>query len=134
VSDSTRKVQWQLMLKYELTRRFAPVRGVSFVRPLRAARLYNPLGLDALKAHAFACARRSAAGGVVAPASYWHIHEDNWRSRDWIRCVRARPMYLTSMPTELFFDMYLYQLRACVNAGFRSVIPLPAITAAWRSG
>jgi len=60
--------------------------------------------------------------GVVAPPCFWHIHEDSVGGKNFLRRITVSPLYLTSIPGEVFLKMYLYQLRACVNAGFKAVI------------
>ena len=118
-----RKVQWELMLKHELDAAVAafPVAYLPF-GICEPHGLYNPLGLDGLKAHALCVRAAREGGGVAAPACFWHTHEESEVSRRFLSKITASPLYLTSMPFELVLRQYLYQLRACVNAGFRAVI------------
>ncbi|HNQ35195.1 MAG TPA: creatininase family protein [bacterium] len=120
-----RKVEWELMLKHELDQavRDCPVAYLSFGL-CEPHGFYNPLGLDGLKAHGLALEAARAGGGVAAPASFWHIHEDNSRSRAFLGRITELPLYLTSIPGPLFFQNFIYQLRACANAGFQAVVAI----------
>lgn len=119
------KVQWEQMLKHELDAAIAatPLAYLSFGL-CEPHGLYNPLGLDALKAHGLCVRAAQEGGGIVAPASYWHIHEQSEDHQDFLRKATASPIYLTSMPADMFRRWYLWQLRACVNAGCRAVIAI----------
>ena len=71
-----REVRWERMFPDELEKAFAERPLVYFAYGL--CEPHGPqctLGLDALKAHAIACATAQAHGGIVAPPDYWHIHE-----------------------------------------------------------
>ncbi len=83
----------------------------------------NAVGLDALKAHAIACAAARAHGGIVAPPDYWHIHECGvyacWAERAVGQVERS---WLTAMPPWQHFKNVLYHLRAADSLGFRAAI------------
>ena len=70
------EVRWERMFPDELEQAFAacPLLYLSYglCEPHGP---HNALGLDALKAHALACAAARASGGIVAPPDYWHVHE-----------------------------------------------------------
>lgn len=118
-----REVQWERMLKHELDAAVAafPVAYLPF-GICEPHGLYNPLGLDGLKAHGLCVRAAREGGGVAAPACFWHTHEESPVSRRFLSRITVAPLYLTSMPFELVLRQYLYQLRACVNAGFRAAI------------
>jgi creatinine amidohydrolase len=118
-----RKVQWERMLKHELDEAIAaaPLAYLSFGL-CEPHGLYNPLGLDGLKAYGICVRAAEAGGGIVAPPSFWHIHEESEDHQRFLERVTVEPNYLTSVPADLFRRWYLWQLRACVNAGCRAVI------------
>ena len=123
--EQERKVQWELMLKHELDEAVSDYPAVYISFGLCEPHgLYNPLGLDALKAHGLCLRLANRAGGVVAPPFFWHIHEDNVVSQNFLKGITAKPLYLTSIPHDIFFKLYLYQLRACVNAGFKVIVAI----------
>ena len=71
-----REVRWERMFPDELEQAFAACPVVYFAYGLCEPHgPQNAVGLDALKAHAIACATARAHGGLVAPPDYWHIHE-----------------------------------------------------------
>jgi creatinine amidohydrolase len=81
------------------------------------------VGLDALKAHAIACAAARAHGGIVAPPDYWHIHEVNgyasWAHQNVGQVERS---WLTTMPPWRHFQNVLYHVRAADRLGFHAAI------------
>lgn len=83
----------------------------------------NVLGLDALKAHAICRRAAEAAGGIVAPPDYWHIHEiglyATWARREIGEVARA---WLTAMPPWMHFKNVCYHIRAADLLGFKAVI------------
>lgn len=86
--------------------------------------LHNAVGLDALKAHAVACRAAEESGGIVAPPSFWHVHEFGYHASWAERAIGDRNPWLTSLPPWLFFKMFLYQLRAVDARGFQAAIVL----------
>lgn len=93
------EVRWERMFPDELEQAFAACPLVYF--PYGLCEPHGPqnsVGLDALKAHAIACAAARAHGGIVAPPDYWHIHEIGlyaaWAERavgeverSWLTCL-----------------------------------------------
>ena len=79
----------------------------------------NAVGLDALKAHAIACATAREHGGIVAPPDYWHIHElggyAQWAHRSVGQVERA---WMTAVPPWIHFKNICYQVRALDQLGF----------------
>jgi creatinine amidohydrolase len=84
----------------------------------------NALGMDALRAHAYAVRAAKEFGGIVAPPCYWHIHDFGiyaaWAEN---RVGQARP-WLSAVPPWLWFKNVCYQLRSADALGFQAVIGL----------
>lgn len=119
-----REVRWQRMFPDELEQAFAQCPVVYFAYGLCEPHgPQNAVGLDALKAHAIACAAARAHGGIVAPPDYWHIHEisgyASWAARNVGEVERA---WLTAMPPWQHFRNVLYHLRAVDLLGFHAAI------------
>jgi creatinine amidohydrolase len=83
----------------------------------------NAVGLDALKAHAIACAAARAHGGIVAPPNYWHIHElglyAGWAAKAVGEVERS---WMTAVPPWHHFRQVLYEVRAADRLGFHAAI------------
>ncbi len=82
----------------------------------------NALGMDALRAHAASRRAAQESGGVVAPPSYWHVHEHGiegaWACE---RVGEVRP-WLTAVPVWVFLKNMLYHLRAVDALGFHAAV------------
>ena len=82
----------------------------------------NALGMDGLRAHAISCIAAREHGGIVAPPSFWHIHEQGgygmWAYR---RIGEVRP-WLTAIPSWLFFKNMCYHIRTVDAMGFHGAI------------
>lgn len=83
--------------------------------------LQNAMGLDGLKAFALVQRAAETHGGVVAPPTWWHIHETPL-SLSWLSRQNAGNPYLTGVPPEIFLHQLVYQLRSVEAAGFRAAI------------
>jgi len=121
-----REVRWERMFRDELEHAFAHRPVVYFTYGL--CEPHGPhaaVGLDALKAHAVACAAARAHGGIVAPPDYWHIHELGgyapWLDRAVGPVERA---WLTAVPPWVHFRNICYHLRAADTVGFHAAILL----------
>ena len=83
----------------------------------------NAVGLDALKAHAIACAAAREHGGIVAPPDYWHIHElgtyGAWGAASVGEVERS---WLTAVPPWEHFKQICYQIRSADRLGFHAAI------------
>lgn len=81
-------------------------------------------GLDTIKAEFICEASASKGGGIVAPTQGYHIHETGFHA-PWLEEVLgvANP-HMTSIPPDILLHLFLYQLRAFSNAGFKGVIVL----------
>ncbi len=117
-----KKVAWQEMFKdeFEAAMQRCPVCYLSFGL-CEPHGLQNALGLDGLKAYALVKRAAETHGGVVAPPTWWHIHEIPL-SRNWLAKQNAPNPYLTGVPPEMFLHQMVYQLRSVEAAGFRAAI------------
>ena len=80
-----------------------------------------PFGLDLLKADYLCDAAARRFGGIVAPSQGYHIHETGFHA-PWLNEVlgEVNPR-MAALPPAVIMRTLLFQLRAFVNAGFRSV-------------
>jgi creatinine amidohydrolase len=79
-------------------------------------------GLDMIKAD-YICDHAAARfGGIVAPSQGYHIHETGFHA-PWLEDVvgEVNPR-MAALPPDVVMRSLLFQLRACVNAGFRAVM------------
>ena len=119
-----REVRWERMFPDELEQAFAATPVIYFAYGLCEPHgPHNTLGLDALKAHAIACAAAHAHGGIVAPPDYWHIHELGgyaaWAEQAIGQVPRA---WLTAVPPWVHFKHICYHLRTADTLGFHAAL------------
>ncbi|MCS6858903.1 MAG: creatininase family protein [Abditibacteriales bacterium] len=119
-----REVRWERMFPDQLERAFAACPLVYF--PYGLCEPHGPqnaVGLDALKAHAIACAAAQAFGGIVAPPDYWHIHELGgyaiWAHQAVGQVARS---WLTALPPWQHFKNVCYHIRTADVLGFHAAI------------
>jgi creatinine amidohydrolase len=119
-----REVRWERMFPDELERAFRLCPVVYF--PYGLCEPHGPqntLGLDALKAHAIACAAARVHGGIVAPPDYWHIHEIGlyaaWAERAVGEVERS---WLTCMPPWQHFKNVCFHIRQADTLGFHAAL------------
>ena len=126
VRGSRDEVRWERMFPDELERAFAACPLVYFTYGLCEPHgPQNALGLDALKAHAIACAAARAHGGVVAPPDYWHVHELGGYAAWAEQAVgNVERTWLTSVPPWVHFKNICYHLRAADALGFHAALLL----------
>ena len=122
--STMREVRWERMFRDELEHAFAERPVVYFAYGLCEPHgPQNAVGLDALKAHAIACAAARTHGGIVAPPDYWHIHELGgyapWLDRFVGQVDRA---WLTAVPPWVHFRNVCYQVRAADVLGFHAAV------------
>jgi creatinine amidohydrolase len=80
------------------------------------------IGLDLLKAD-YICDQAAARfGGIVAPSQGYHIHETGYHAPFLRETVGAANPRLAALPPDVILRTLLFQLRAFVNAGFRTVV------------
>jgi creatinine amidohydrolase len=78
-------------------------------------------GLDLLKADFICDAAAGRFGGIVAPSQGYHIHEVGYHA-PWIdEVIGPVNPRMAALPPDVIMRSLLFQLRAFVNAGFRSV-------------
>ncbi len=121
-----REVRWERMFPDELEAAFAACPMAYLAYGLCEPHgPQNAVGLDALKAHAIACATAREHGGIVAPPDYWHIHElggyAQWAHRSVGQVERA---WMTAVPPWIHFKNICYQVRALDQLGFHAAILL----------
>jgi creatinine amidohydrolase/Fe(II)-dependent formamide hydrolase-like protein len=88
---------------------------------------YNALGLDWLKAQKLVETTARQYGGIVAPPFAWHIQEipefhDDGNGTGWLCDVGVRQSLASSIPSDLFYRIVLYQIRAMDARGFHAAI------------
>lgn len=84
----------------------------------------SAFGLDTIKAEYICEHAANQVGGIVAPTQAYHIHETGYHA-PWLEEVLGeRNPYMASVPPHVLLQMYLFQLRAFINAGFKAVITL----------
>jgi creatinine amidohydrolase len=78
-------------------------------------------GLDLLKAEYICEHAATRFGGIVAPSQGYHIHETGYHA-PWLDEVvgHVNPR-MAALPPDVVMRSLLFQLRAFVNAGFRSI-------------
>ena len=121
-----REVRWERMFPDQLEAAFAACPLVYLTYGLCEPHgPHNALGLDALKAHALACAAAGAHGGIVAPPDYWHIHELG-EYAVWLdgRVGNVERGWMTALPPWQHFKNVCYQIRTVDNLGFHAAILL----------
>jgi creatinine amidohydrolase len=80
------------------------------------------IGLDLLKAD-YICDQAAARfGGIVPPSQGYHIHETGYHAPFLRETVGAANPRLAALPPDVILRTLLFQLRAFVNAGFRTVV------------
>ncbi len=81
-------------------------------------------GLDMIKAEYICDAAAARFGGIVAPSQTYHIHETGFHGTWLTEVVGEVNPRLGALPPDVVMRTLLFQLRACVNAGFRAVMVL----------
>lgn len=79
-------------------------------------------GLDTIKAEFICEAAARKVGGIVAPTQGYHIHETGYHA-PWLEEVlgESNP-YMASVPPDILLHLFLFQLRAFYNAGFKATV------------
>jgi len=121
-----REVRWERMFPDELEKAFAECPLVYYTYGLcKPHGPQNAIGLDALKAHAIACAAAREHGGIVAPPDFWHIHELGGYAVWSHQAIGEVPRsWLTSLPPWQHFRNVCYHIRAADALGFHAAILL----------
>lgn len=118
-----RQVQWERMFPDELDAALTELPVVYL--PYGLCEPHGPqnaLGMDGLRPHAACCRAAIEHGGIVAPPSYWHIHDYGIYSA-WAHPIvgKQRP-WLTPLPPWMFFKNLLYHVRAMDVLGFHAAV------------
>ncbi len=119
------KVWWSELLPYEFRRRLDECPIVYL--PLGLCEPHGQVsafGLDTIKAEWLCQRAAEAIGGVVAPTMGYHIHESGYHARWLEEEIGEENPHMTGIPPFLFIHLFLYQVRAFVNAGFRKIVVL----------
>ncbi|MFC5703975.1 creatininase family protein [Cohnella faecalis] len=117
------KTLWAELLPFEFNRRLAENPVVYL--PLGICEPHGQVsafGLDTFKAEWLCTEAAKRMGGIVAPSLGYHIHETGYHAR-WLQDeIGEEKAPMTAMPPDVFLLFFLYQLRAFVNSGFRTIV------------
>ncbi len=125
---SSPKVRWEEMFPDELHEAIGRDRVVYMAYGLAEPHgAYNALGLDWLKAQSLVERAAHSHGGVVAPPFAWHIQErpefhDDGHGSGWLVDVGVKQSLCSAIPSSLFYQMALHQIRAFDARGFDAAI------------
>ena len=118
-----KKVRWEEMFPDELQAALAAYPLVYMTYGLCEPHgPHNAIGLDAIKAHALCLRAAREHGGVVAPSSFWHIHETGYHAPWGDESIGNENPFMTSLPPWVMLKTFLYQLRAVAARGFHAAI------------
>jgi len=82
------------------------------------------LGLDMIKADYYCDEAARRFGGIVAPSQGYHIHECGFHA-PWLEEVAGQENpFMAALPPQVMAKLFLYQLRAFSNTGFRAIIAI----------
>jgi creatinine amidohydrolase/Fe(II)-dependent formamide hydrolase-like protein len=98
-------VQWEKMFVDQLEQRFREYPLVYF--PYGVCEPHGPqcaLGTDGLRAHGLLCKTAKTHGGIVAPASYWHMGESGGEAAWAHEAIgQVERTWFTAIPPWLFY-------------------------------
>ena len=118
-----REVRWERMFRDELEAAFDECPIVYL--PYGLCEPHGPqnaLGMDALRAHSAACLAAHEYGGIVAPAFYWHVHEQGVEGAwAYSQIGEVRP-WLTAIPVWMFLKNMFYHIRAADALRFHGAV------------
>lgn len=121
-------VRWEEMLPHEFleVRDRFPVCYMAYGLA-EAHGAYNAVGLDWLKAYALVESAAKRYGGVVAPPFAWHIQDipefhDDGNGHGLLPNWGVRQPLCSSIPSDLFYRIVFYQIRAMDARGFHAAI------------
>jgi creatinine amidohydrolase len=120
---STQKVLWSELLPFEFKQRIAECPVVYLALGLCEPHgQISAMGLDTIKAEYLCEEAARRYGGIVAPSLGYQMHETGYHA-SWLEVeVGETNPQMTAMPPFVLLYFYLYQLRAFVNAGFKSIV------------
>jgi len=122
-SIGSEKTLWSELFPHEFKRRSAE--NPTVYLPLGLCEPHGQVcafGLDTIKAEWLCREAAERVGGIVAPSMGYHIHETGNHARWLEEEVGEENPHMTAIPPAIFVSFFLYQLRAFVNAGFRTII------------
>lgn len=82
------------------------------------------LGLDMIKADYYCDEAARRFGGIVAPSQGYHIHECGFHAPWLEEVVGEENPFMAAIPPHVMARLFLYQLRAFANTGFRAIIAI----------
>jgi creatinine amidohydrolase len=118
-------VRWEELKPEEFHRRLAE-RPLAYL-PMGMCEPHGhaaAFGLDMIKAEYICDTAAARFGGIVAPSQTYHIHETGFHGTWLTEVVGEVNPRLGALPPDVVMRTLLFQLRACVNAGFRAVMVL----------
>jgi creatinine amidohydrolase len=122
-SNPDQKTLWSELLPHEFKQRLAECPVVYL--PLGLCEPHGQVsafGLDTLKAEWLCQETAKSVGGIVAPSMGYHIHETGYHASWLEETVGEENPHMTGMPPDIYLSFFLYQLRAFVNAGFKTIV------------
>jgi creatinine amidohydrolase len=123
MSITEAKVRWEEMFPDEILARQAEYPLVYL--PLGMCEPHGPhcaLGLDGIKAHEICLRAAHKFGGVVAPITFWQIHETGYHATWGAGQIGEVNGFMTSLPPWVLLRLFLYQLRAIAGRGFHAIL------------
>ncbi len=82
------------------------------------------LGLDLIKADYYCDEAARRFGGIVAPSQGYHIHECGFHNPWLEEVVGEENPLMAAVPPHVMARLFLYQLRAFANTGFRAIVAI----------
>jgi len=82
------------------------------------------LGLDLIKADYYCDEAARRFGGIVAPSQGYHIHECGFHAPWLEEVVGEENPLMAALPPQVMAKLFLYQLRAFANTGFRAIVAI----------
>lgn len=123
--NTGRKTLWAELLPYEFKQRMSECPAVFL--PLGLCEPHGQIsafGLDTIKAEWLCREAARQVGGIVAPSMGYHIHETGYHARWLEEMIGEENPHMTSVPPAVYLELFLYQLRTFVNAGFTIIVVL----------
>lgn len=118
-----REVRWERMFPDELDAALAAC-PLAYV-PYGLCEPHGPqnaLGMDALRAHGAACLAARLGGGIVAPVTWWNVHEVGIYATWGDPIIGQQRTWLTALPPWIFFKNACYHIRTVDALGFEAAV------------
>lgn len=121
----TSRVRWAELLPVEFNQRMSHCPIVYLPYGLCEPHgQISAFGLDTIKADWLCEQTALQMGGIVAPTMGYQIHEAGFHAPWLEQTVGEHNAHMTSMPPDVIMRFFLYQLRACANAGFKGIVAI----------